>query len=697
MKKILFILYLICTSLLVGYTQETKPSNTQLQELVVEGKKVTIEEQGRNMTISNIKGSDLGAAGTILDMMAWTPGVMLDPNEQVKVIGSDGSPLIYINGIKQSDNTKLQLLASTMVKKIEIIRDPGSEYPTGTSCVIKITTSVPLKDIIGGSVIDQMTQRSRFSNNTTGNAFGSAGKFDFLASVGYSFGNSLQSASSTETIISKSGEILRDIATEHRDDIHSHRWSWMAGTTYHITKSDELSIEYSGTKSDLNRTFTNDRVTKVDGDATNVSFDSRNHGTGDKHTLLGTYIHEFDNSTLTVNANYNLRNSNSDEEVLLLPDGIHNQTNLKDSRSDLWTVQGDYAWSFKGKDKQSAGVYGGRSSNRSNNDYTFTGHQIVNSSVGWAEMYYSSRFELFKYAITLGVRGRYEKQSSVSNLNGSNEKYAKDYFNVVPNISIWHRFTKNFGMNVLYKYGYSLPSFSQLRPSMELNDLIFYETGNPELKIPRNHYLALVFNIKRLQLCAEYRYYRNQIMDITTPIDGTDYFLVMPINMSGCYNVGFEASYNLSIGKKFRLYAFGNVNRVHTEYLYADELVRRNHISTSIYINGSYNIRSNFSVFATAGYWSPRLFDNTHSDASCNISFGGNLSVMKSKLNLRLAVNDLLKRSVTPGWTSYSPNLMQSRINRYDTRGVTLTLTYRFAVRRQNYSKLDNADDYDRL
>lgn len=697
MKKFLVILFLISVVVHLTNAQAPDSTTTQLRELVVEGKKVTIEEQGRNMVISNIKGSDLGAAGTILDMMAWTPGVVLEPNEQLKVVGSDGTPLVYINGVKQSDNTKLQLLASNMVKKIEIIREPGSEYPTGTSSVIKITTSVPLKDIIGGSLIDQMSQRSRFSNNTTGNAFGSAGKFDFLASVRYGFGNSVQSASSTETVIGKTGEVLRSIATEHGDDIHTNRWNWMAGTTYHITKSDELSIEYSGSKSGLHRTFTNDRVTTVNDDVTDVSFDSRNHGSTGKHTLLSTYIHEFDNSTLTVNANYNLRNSNSDEEVLLLPEVIHDQTNLKDSRSDLWTVQGDYAWSFKGKDKQSAGIYGGRSSNRSDNDYTFTGHQIVNSSVGWAEMYYSSRFELFKCAFTLGLRGRYEKQSSKSNLNGENDKYSKDYFNLVPNISVWHRFTKSFAMNLYYKYGYNLPSFSQLRPTMELSDLIFYETGNPELKIPRDHYLALVFNIKSLQLCAEFTKYRNQIMDITTPIEDTDYFLVMPINMSGCYKVGFEASYNMSIGKKFRLYAFGNVSRAHTEYFYADELVRQNNISGSIYVNGSYSIRNNFSVFATAGYWSPRLIDNVHSDASCNISFGGNISLLKSKLNLRLAVNDLLKRSVTPGWTSYSPNLKQTRINRYDTRGVTLTLTYRFTVRRQKYSELDNADDYNRL
>ncbi|MDE6288904.1 MAG: outer membrane beta-barrel family protein, partial [Muribaculaceae bacterium] len=133
-----------------------------------------------------------------------------------------------------------------------------------------------------------------------------------------------------------------------------------------------------------------------------------------------------------------------------------------------------------------------------------------------------------------------------------------------------------------------------------------------------------------------------------------------------------------------------------TDY-YLDELQKKNKLFAMVYLNASYNIRPNFSVFATGVYSSPQLIDNLNVDYSCNISFGGNLKLLKNRLSLRLAVNDILARSVTPYWTSYSPNLYRTRRNHYDTRGVALTVTYNFTFVKKKYSELDNAEDYDRM
>ncbi len=156
-----------------------------LDEVVVTAQKVKIQEEVLNYTISNIQGSDLADAGTVIDMMAWVPGLSPDAAGNIQVSGVSGPPLVYINGVKVSDKTKLASLSSSTVKKIEVIRAPGAEYPTGTSSVVKITTTVPLKDVMNANLIEKANQRKRLSSRTTANAFGSLGKFDFLASVGY--------------------------------------------------------------------------------------------------------------------------------------------------------------------------------------------------------------------------------------------------------------------------------------------------------------------------------------------------------------------------------------------------------------------------------------------------------------------------------------------------------------------------------
>lgn len=451
-------------------------STCLLDEVIVTSQKVNIREEGLNYTISNIQGSDLSDAGTMLDMMAWVPGLSLDASENIQVIGVSGSPLVYINGTKVTDKTKLQSLSSNTVKKIEVIRAPGAEYPSGTNSVIKITTTVPLKDIINANLIERANQRNRFSNRITANAFGSTGKFDFLASVGYYRSNSRQSAFSTESIYAKDASLLRDVNTYQKDLIQTSRWNWFAGATYHPTENNEIQIEYSGNTNSRHRDFVNERSTTIDGITELTDYDSRNTSKPDKHTLLANYSHEFSNSSLNISATYNLKQSDSKEHVFLMPENILNETNNQHTSSNMWTLQGDYTWKLWNKYQQNIGLYGGRSENKSTADYTLMGLQKVNGSVSWGEFYYSSSWNIKGYNMTPGVRFRYEKQESKSYIESANTSYNKTYFNIVPQLSIFHRFTKKFAMNLYYKYSYSLPTFSELSPTVTLSDLIYYHT-----------------------------------------------------------------------------------------------------------------------------------------------------------------------------------------------------------------------------
>ncbi len=668
-----------------------------LHEVVVTAQEMKIQEDGLNYTISNIQGSDLSDAGTMADMMAWVPGLSLDAAENIQVLGLSGNPLVYIDGTKITDKSKLALLSSHIVKKIEVIRAPGAEYPSGATSVIRITTTKPLKESVNASFIERGTQRNRFSNRLTTNIFGSFGKFDFLASAGYNIGNSKQSSIATESIFSKDESLLREVITSQKDLIHFSRWNWLIGATYHLSDDDEFQIEYSGNTAFRNRNFVSELTTVTNNISELINYDSRNSSTPDKHTLIAAYTHEFANSTLYLTATFNYKKSRSNEDVFLMPEEILNETNEDYSSYNMWTFQGDYSWKLLNKHRQSIGLYGGSSENKSNADYSLMGLQNVNGSVSWGEFYYSSYWNVKGFGITPGVRIRYEKQQSKSFINATKTDYDKSYFNVVPQLSVSHRVAEKFTVNLYYKYDYSLPSFAELSPAITLSDLIYYKTGNPDLKIPRRHNIALAFNLPSLSIVAEYTKQQNKIVETTTPIDNSDYFIVKPVNMAGNYYLTLRANYNLNIANKIRFYATALLRRMHTEYYYLEELQKKNKFFTLISLDASYNIRSNFSVFANVIYASPQLIDNMETGYTCDISFGCNLRLLKSRLSLRLAVDDVLARSVTPYWTSFSPNLYRTRRNHYDTRGVILTATYRFTLAKKEYSKLDNADDYRRL
>lgn len=672
-------------------------STRLLNEVVVTAQKVKIQEEGLNYTISNIQGSDLSDAGTMIDMMAWVPGLSLDAAENIQVFGVSGTPLVYINGIRVTDKQKLASLSSNMVKRIEVIRAPGAEYPSGTSSVIKITTTIPLKDVVNANLIERANQRNRFSNRTTANAFGSIGKFDLMASVGFYNGNSRQYATATESILAKDETLFRNVSTFQKDYIHVSRWNWLAGAAFHLSDNDEFQIEYSGNVASRSRNFLNERIITSKDVSESTKYDSRNSSNPDNHTLLANYSHEFSKSSLNLSATYNYKFSSSNEGVFLMPDNILSETNINCSTHNMWTLQGDYSWKILNKYQQNIGLYGGRSANKSNAEYIFMGIQNVNGSVSWFEFYYSSNWNIKGFSVTPGVRARYENQENNSFIESNNSSFNKSYFNVVPQLSIFHRFSKKLAMNLYYKYSYSLPSFADLSPAITLSDLIYYKTGNPDLKIPRRHNVSLVFNLSKFSIVAEYTAVHNKIVEITSPINNSDYFMVKPINMSGNYYLSLSASYNLNIRNKFRLYANALLRRSHTEYYYLDKLQKKNKIFTLLSLDASYNILPNLSVFCSAIYASPQLIDNRNVEYTCDLSFGGNIRLMKSRLSLRLAVDDILARSVTPYWTSFSPNLYRTRRNHYDTRGITLTATYRFTLAKKKYSQLENAEDYNRM
>ncbi|MDE6397292.1 MAG: outer membrane beta-barrel family protein, partial [Muribaculaceae bacterium] len=604
---------------------------------------------------------------------------------------------VYVNGVKVTDKVKLTALSSNMVRKIEVIRAPGAEYPSGTTSVIRITTSVPLKDIVNLNLIDQANQGHRFSNSLTANTFGTFGKFDLLASLGYKFGNSRQSAFATEKVSGKDGNVIRENDTYQKDFIHSSGWNWLAGATWHVSSNDDIQLEYSGRSSSTNRDFLSELTTRKEDDQVVTDYLSKNEAKPTAHSLLGSYTHDFGGSSLEIFATYNYRKSNADENIFLLPEYDLAQVNLTKTTSEMWTAQGQYSWKFRKKDKQNVGIYGGKSNRTSDNEFSVTGLQNVRSSVEWGEFFYSGYWEFKGYGITPGLRGRWERQQSHSNISSEITDFSKTYFNVVPNLSIYHRFSKKLAVNLYYKYSYYLPSFSEISPSVSLNNLIYYETGNPDLKIPRTHEIAMVFNLPKITIIGEFKKNNNTISSITSPIEGTEYFLVKPMNMSGNYDLSLKLSYNLNFANKLRLYANGSLSYDHVKYYYLDELQKRDRMTAMIWLNGNYSLTKNFSLFMTGYYTSPQLVQNTRVGYNCNISLGANLRLLKSKLTLRLAANDLLARSVTPWWTEYSPNLYRTRRNYYDTRRVSLTATYRFTFVRQNYSELDNADDFDRM
>ena len=162
------------------------PEVTMLNETVVTASKMQIEREGSNYTLRNLNGTIMGNAGNALDMLRWTPGVIVNANEDISLIGRDGKTEIYIDNRKVTNNSELKAISSQNIKRVEIIREPDAQYASNVAAVVKVFTRKSVKNYMGASILNILDVKRRVSDIATLTIDGKQGKWSGNASLTYS-------------------------------------------------------------------------------------------------------------------------------------------------------------------------------------------------------------------------------------------------------------------------------------------------------------------------------------------------------------------------------------------------------------------------------------------------------------------------------------------------------------------------------
>lgn len=184
---------------------QLEPKSHMLDEVVVRAPKLSVEHDGADYTIRSLSGTIMGNSANGIDMLRWTPGVIVDNNDVISVIGK-GSSEIYINDKKVMNNSELRALSPSNVSKIEIIREPDAKYSSQTESVIKIYTKKPIKDYLAASLLDAVDIKQRVSNTTNFTLDGKNGNLSGNVSLSYTLGNT-EGYNDSHTIITKENGI----------------------------------------------------------------------------------------------------------------------------------------------------------------------------------------------------------------------------------------------------------------------------------------------------------------------------------------------------------------------------------------------------------------------------------------------------------------------------------------------------------
>ena len=112
-------------------------SSKMLGEVVVKGTLPKTHMKGDAM-ITGIAGTVLEKAGSMEQLLDRIPNVT-SYGGTIEVFGR-GTPEIYINGRKMTDQMELERLSADNIRSVEVITNPGARYSASVKSVIRITT-----------------------------------------------------------------------------------------------------------------------------------------------------------------------------------------------------------------------------------------------------------------------------------------------------------------------------------------------------------------------------------------------------------------------------------------------------------------------------------------------------------------------------------------------------------------------------
>jgi len=139
-----------------------QPDNTTLEGVTVTSRKALIQRiQGK--TIVNVDAAVTNAGTTVLEVLEKSPGVMVDRNGGLSLMGKTGVLVLiddkqtYLSGAEL--NNLLSGMSSSQVDQIELITNPSAKYDaSGNAGIINIKTKKNKQKGFNGTLTDSYGQ-----------------------------------------------------------------------------------------------------------------------------------------------------------------------------------------------------------------------------------------------------------------------------------------------------------------------------------------------------------------------------------------------------------------------------------------------------------------------------------------------------------------------------------------------------------
>ncbi|WP_234988720.1 TonB-dependent receptor [Hymenobacter daecheongensis] len=677
---------------------------TALKEVKVVGQKPLFERQA-DRTIVNVEGSPLAAGNTSLDVLARSPGVTVDGNDNLALRGKQGL-LVLIDGKRQPmTGTELadylRALPADQVKSIELITNPPAKYDAqGGAGIIAINLKKDQRQGTNGSA-NVAYGRGYYGKLNGGLSLNHKQKdLNLFGSYSYANRNGLGKLD-----IHRDFYQLQDgrrVLTGSSDQVNrqypeSESNSWKAGADYNLTEKTVVGAIISGLDSRLKRMPGTNLTTLYAADGT---VRDRYAGTLSRRFVSPNaaanlnFKHTFapdsgGSAELTADADYARYRTHRLQDVATRSELLSRPPTLVNSdQSGVLTIQSVKADYTRPLSKQARLEAGAKLSLvTSDNDVRFenTVDGIRTLDAGRSNRFkYDERISagyvsysqtVGKLSAQAGLRG--EQTTATGQQVVGDLRFRRDYFQLFPSASLKQTLSDKHEVSVSLSRRIDRPSYGQLNPFRVIVDPTTSGSGNPNLRPQTSYNLELNHTFRqKFTTGLSYSITQNPIIDVVQP--ETDSTVVSTnVNLGRQHYYALTLTAPVDLTKWWTVYNNAVLYYNRFEGSLAGTALNRGRAAFTLSSNSTFTFGKGWGAEANGLYQSREQYGFFDLRPNGQLSLGVQKAVWDRKGTLKLNATDVLFTNKIRATSAYD-NYVERFYQRGDQRIITLSFSYRF-------------------
>jgi hypothetical protein len=658
-----------------------------LNEVLISSKEPPFKLSNTGM-ITNVGASLLSSVGTALEVIQRIPGIIVK-DDKITVFGK-GTPIIYLNNRKITDNKEMERLTSTEISTIELITNPGAKYDAEGRAVLLIKTKGK-RDGFSAQITERLRQGKFLSDNENINFSYTKNNLLLFANYYHDYGKRWAKENNYLRLNADSiweHDFPLPFVLSENDQQASTGFDWtinkkhVIGSQYQYYFSDsELQDEGVYAK------------TWVNGMLYDELYSTSNMRDKPYRHLLNAFYQGEYNEHFSMRFDFDyVKNHTGREQFTEEHSMLENRTINTISQSDYHLYAGKWLAEYK----SDAGTFelGSEISNIEGEGFLFNPEAYVENNVysngeSKSAVFGTYKCSLWNTEISAGLRYEFTRKKSIES-SVLTEKSSENYRGLYPNLSL-SRKIKDLQLILSMNKKIRRPGFFILNGNTLYVNRYIFQKGNPALKNSDIFDLNLQTIYKMFYLNFDYSYEKNPIDYIfelgtasgTAIAKGTNY----PKNQDFILTLNFKHTLsfwqpNYTAGMRRSLFT--------TKYDGKPETQSKPDCFFNVY--NDFSLPKSFVFSVNFNYQSDYREYSSIEKSGKEINAGIRKSFLDNQLKVHLEIHDIFNWN-RGGMLAQNPQTLFLKTTENETRFVILTFTYQFNNYKNKYRGESAAGD----